>query len=86
MPHIPRGLTAEGGNEDHEKHLHAMIEYDLQFVSYHVTELPNHFCEGMRESGIPLITWTVRDATGREITNKYADQMTFEGIDPRDFV
>ena len=35
---------------------------------------------------MPIITWTVRDATGVEPTRRYADQMTFEGFDPREVV
>ncbi|MEE9314344.1 MAG: glycerophosphodiester phosphodiesterase family protein [Rhizobiaceae bacterium] len=84
LPNVPRGLTAEGGDEDYEKHLTAMKLYDLQFVSYHVTELPNRFCKDIHDVGLPVISWTVRDEAARETTAKYADQMTFEGFDPRE--
>ncbi len=83
MPDVPRGLTAAGGPEKSARHERAMHDYDLQFVSYHVDALPNPFVAKMRESGLPVITWTVRTAEQRKRTQEYADQMTFEGFDPR---
>ncbi len=84
MPDIPRGLTAEGGPETSATHENAMHDFDLQFVSYDVNALPNPFVAKMREAGLPVITWTVRTAEQRSLTAHYADQMTFEGFDPRD--
>ena len=84
MPHIPRGLTAEGGDDSYQKHRDAMYDYDLQFVSYKVADLPNRFVSEMQGEGLPIISWTVRDEKAREATIKHADQMTFEGFDPRD--
>ena len=66
------------------RHERAMRDYDLQFVSYHVDALPNPFVTKMRETGLPVITWTVRTAEQRERTFRFADQMTFEGFDPRE--
>ena len=37
-----------------------------------------------RARGIPVITWTVRYEKAREHTYTYADQMTFEGFDPKE--
>ncbi len=61
-----------------------MEKFDLQFVSYSVRNLPNSFVAAMRNAGLPVITWTVRDEASRERTFQYADQMTFEGFDPRE--
>lgn len=83
MPHLPRGLTAYGGDETYDTHLQAMKDYDLQFVSYGVRNLPNRFVKDMRDMKLPVITWTVKDQEAASITRKYADQMTFEGFDPR---
>lgn len=83
MPDVPRGLTAEGDDSTYYKHLRAMNDFDLQFVSYGVKNLPNRFVTAMRKAGLPVITWTVRDEETRRLTNQYADQMTFEGFDPR---
>ena len=80
----PLGLTAEGDKpEDFFKHDEAM-QLGLDFISYHWGHLPNSFIEAQRKLGLPVITWTVRDENGRATTYKYADQMTFEGFDPRE--
>lgn len=77
------GLTAEGVKpEVIEAHQEAM-DLGLDFTSYCVAHLPNDFVAGLREKGTPVITWTVRDEIARAQTYKYADQMTFEGFDPR---
>ena len=79
----PLGLTA-GGNkpEEFEVHQRAM-ELGLDFISYFYADLPNTFITAQRERGIVVITWTVRDEKGRKHTFENADQMTFEGFDPR---
>ncbi|WKL20992.1 glycerophosphodiester phosphodiesterase [Agrobacterium tumefaciens] len=80
----PLGLTAEGDKpEDFFKHDEAM-QTGIDFISYHWGHLPNSFIEAQRKLGLPVITWTVRDENARETTYKYADQMTFEGFDPRE--
>ncbi|MGR6430921.1 glycerophosphodiester phosphodiesterase [Rhizobium sp. PAMB 3174] len=80
----PVGLTAEGVKpEDFFKHDEAM-QYGLDFISYCAAHLPNAFIEGQKKRGVPIITWTVRDEIGRKQTALYADQMTFEGFDPRE--
>ena len=78
----PVGLTAEGVKPEsffvHEEAMHL----GLNFISYCVHHLPNAFIEAQRARGVPIITWTVRDADAREKTRIHADQMTFEGFDP----
>ncbi|MBB4102294.1 glycerophosphodiester phosphodiesterase [Allorhizobium borbori] len=79
----PLGLTAEGDQpEAFFRHDEAM-QLGLDFISYHYGHLPNAFITAQRQQGIPVITWTVRDEAAREHTFRYADQMTFEGFDPR---
>ncbi len=79
----PVGLTAEGVKpESLAAHQEAM-DLGLDFTSYCIVHLPNDFVTGLREKGTPVITWTVRDEIMRAQTYKYADQMTFEGFDPR---
>jgi glycerophosphoryl diester phosphodiesterase len=79
----PLGLTAMGDKpEEFFAHDEAM-QLGLDFISYHYPHLPNSFITAQRAAGIPVITWTVRDEKGREHTYKYADQMTFEGFDPK---
>ncbi|MCC0035559.1 MAG: glycerophosphodiester phosphodiesterase [Hoeflea sp.] len=78
----PIGLTAEGVKpESFFVHEEAM-QLGLNFISYCVHHLPNAFIEAQRAQGVPIITWTVRDAPAREKTRAHADQMTFEGFDP----
>ncbi len=79
----PLGLTAGGiVPEDFETHEKAMA-LGLDFISYFYGDLPNPFISAQREKGIVVITWTVVDEQGREQTFENADQMTFEGFDPR---
>lgn len=78
------GLTAEGIKpEDFVAHEKAM-KLGLDFISYAVAHLPNSFITAERARGIPVITWTVRDEPMRARTYEHADQMTFEGFDPRE--
>ncbi len=79
----PIGLTAEGGRPDKWQPLFDAFDIELDFISYQAMHLPNPFVEKAKEKGIPVITWTVRNAESREKTRLYADQMTFEGFDPR---
>ncbi|MCJ7995763.1 glycerophosphodiester phosphodiesterase [Rhizobium cremeum] len=80
----PVGLTAEGADPERFFVHDEAMQLGLDFVSYCAPHLPNSFVTALREKGIPVITWTVRDEIMREHTYKYADQMTFEGFDPRE--
>ena len=60
MPDVPRGLTAEGGDETHDTHSQAMEKFDLQFVSYSLEHLPCQFVKQARENTIPVISWTIK--------------------------
>jgi len=82
LPEVPRGLTAEGNDADYDKHRQAMLDFDLQFVSYDVNELPVRFVNEVRDAGLPVITWTVRSPEQVALTYTHADQMTFEGFLP----
>ncbi|MGO7185376.1 glycerophosphodiester phosphodiesterase [Rhizobium brockwellii] len=79
----PLGLTADGNTPEALKTHAEAMEIGLDFISYHYGDLPNPFITGEREKGIPVITWTVRDEEARRLTFANADQMTFEGFDPR---
>ena len=79
----PIGLTAMGNTPDeffvHDDAMHL----GLDFISYHWPDLPNSFISAQRAAGLPILTWTVKDDAGRQQTYAQADQMTFEGFDPR---
>ncbi|MCJ8051891.1 glycerophosphodiester phosphodiesterase [Shinella curvata] len=80
----PVGLTADGARpENFAVHEEAM-QYGLDFISYYYGHLPNAFISRQRDLGKQVITWTVRDDEARTITALNADQMTFEGFDPRE--
>lgn len=83
-PGIPAGLTAEGlRDEDLEAHF-AMLAYGIDFVSYNVHHLENRFVEFVRgKLGLPVISWTVRSFGDKILSDRHADQITFEGFDPR---
>lgn len=78
----PLGLVAEGVKpEAFFTHEEAM-QTGLDFISYCVHHMPNSFVEAQRAQGVPVLTWTVRDADAIERTQAHGDQMTFEGFDP----
>lgn len=77
------GLTAEGMKEaDFATHRKAM-DLGLDFISYNVMHLPNAFISAERARGVPVITWTVRNAEQAAHSYAHALQVTFEGFDPR---
>lgn len=79
----PIGLTAMGSSTEAFKEHERAMALGLDFVSYFYAELPNPFVSALREKQVPVITWTVRDQAGRTHSEEHADQMTFEGFDPR---
>lgn len=83
-PGIPCGLTAEGSNTKALEAHFSMLAHKLDFVSYHVDELPSPFITFIREKlHMPVITWTVKNMESKRRSDLYADQITFEGFDPR---
>lgn len=53
------------------------------FYAYQVDALPTPATEAARhEAHLPLFTWTVRTAAQRQIAEKWADAMIFEGFEP----
>lgn len=82
-PGLVCGLTAHGRTlSDLEAHF-SMLAHEIDFVSFHVADLPNRFVETIRNQlSMPVITWTVRDQWAVDVTRNHADQMTFEGFEP----
>lgn len=80
----PVGLTAESLRPEILAEHRAVYERGCRFVSYNVHHLPNPFVEWVRKvRGDPVIAWTVREPEDVERTERYADQMTFEGFLPQ---
>jgi len=83
-PPYPLGLTA-GGNQPESFFTHEeAMQLGLDFISYFYGDLPNSFITKERALGRPVLTWTVRDQAGADHTFSHADQMTFEGFDPKE--
>lgn len=82
-PGLVCGLTAHGRTpSDLEAHF-SMLAHGIDFVSFHVADLPNRFVETIRDRlSMPVITWTVREPWAVDVTRSHADQMTFEGFEP----
>lgn len=83
---FPVGLTAEGAHEKHFAAHREVMDYGLDFISYNYGHLPNPFVAEARARGIPVITWTVRNPDHAAHSYAHADQITFEGYDPRTHV
>ncbi len=50
------------------------------FLSFNVDDLPHKTPFFMKQLyGLPVMTWTVRNAAQREAARKWADQIIFEG-------
>ena len=53
------------------------------FLAWNLADLPHAVAMLWRSGmGLPLLTWTVRDATQAELAARFADQMIFEGFVP----
>lgn len=93
-PHRPRGIVAAnsyesddyGGLSGEQKHGMANLLHIERtapdFVSWRVRDLPCAAPFLARRLGLPLITWTVRNAEERRRAADWADQMVFEGFRP----
>jgi glycerophosphoryl diester phosphodiesterase len=79
----PIGLTAEGKDDMHDEHSAFAAQADVDFVSYGIEDLPCRFVREFRESGRPVISWTIRTPELAARSAIHADQITFEGFDPR---
>ena len=49
------------------------------FLAYDVRDLPSRFAASQRKRGVPVATWTVRNADLRERAALYADAPIAEG-------
>ncbi|GIL03090.1 MAG: glycerophosphoryl diester phosphodiesterase [Alphaproteobacteria bacterium] len=79
----PLGLTAEGDDSRYAVHAAIAERCQVDFVSYGIADLPCRFVTEYRRTGRPVITWTIRSPADAARSAQYADQITFEGFDPR---
>lgn len=55
------------------------------FVGYDIKNLPKKNVSKIRESGIPILAWTIDSKDKLKKAEKYADNIIFENIDPSGF-
>ena len=79
---IPLGLTAQGDDKSYASHKSIAYECDVDFVSYKIANLPCKFSQEFRNSGKPMICWTVKTADDMRTATPHSDQITFEGFIP----
>lgn len=82
-PRTVRGLVV---TEEDDKTIRGAIRRRLwlwhsraEFLAYDVRDLPSRFAAGQRARGLPLATWTVRNAEQRAVAAEYADAPIAEG-------
>lgn len=85
-PHTVRGLVISEGED---RALPGRIRRRLSlwhakpdFLAYDIRDLPSRFAAAHRWRGLPVATWTVRDAEQRERAAQHADADIFEGEPP----
>jgi glycerophosphoryl diester phosphodiesterase len=77
-----RGLVV---TEEHDRNLKGAAKRHLalwrarpDFLAYDVRDLPSRFAAAQRARGLPVLTWTVRDAAAREAAAAHADSAIYE--------
>lgn len=92
-PDLARGMVADRGHDpeynalpwprQHELRTHGwMAATEPDFVSFHFSELPVPAISSFRESGHPVISWTIRSPEQAAEARRFSDQITFEGFLP----
>jgi glycerophosphoryl diester phosphodiesterase len=92
-PALPRGLVAQGRHRGCERdgggrhhglaYLRRAVAAGPQFIAYAVNDLPAATPLFLRHVlRLPLLTWTIRNAKERQLAQRWADQMIFEGFRP----
>jgi glycerophosphoryl diester phosphodiesterase len=92
-PALPRGLVAQrrrrGSERDGAGRSHGLAYLRRsaaarpQFIAYAVDDLPAAAPLLLRHAlRLPLLAWTVRNETERQLARRWADQMIFEGFRP----
>lgn len=93
LPDVPRGLTCDAFDDeewsaapaDRRAHLAAIADFNRtgsSFVSCGQTALDRAPVHALKARGVPVLTWTIRDADQDAAARKIADNVTFEGYTP----
>jgi glycerophosphoryl diester phosphodiesterase len=77
--HLPRGLvmTEHQRKSPVLQHL-AFRAVRPDFLAYDIRSLPSRFARRARASGIPILSWTIRDTEARDRARRHADQIIHE--------
>lgn len=82
--HIVHGLVVSERNKSHFfRTFRTRLTMWLarpEFLAWDVRDLPSKLAAKQHKRGLPLLTWTVRDARLRERAEKYADAPIFENL------
>lgn len=81
-PDIPLGLTAYGDDSSYEAHKSIAEACEVDFISYELKNLDTRFVREFRQTGRKVISWTVKSPADKAYSDKFADQITFEGFTP----
>lgn len=79
----PLGLTAQGDDSFYQTHQDLVEALNIDFISYGISDLPCKFASDFKETGKPVLCWTVRNLADWKHALIYTDQITFENFDPR---
>ncbi len=81
-PRVVRGLVVSeqgaAGFGGRAKRWAALLRAKPDFLAYDVRDLPSRFATAARKRGIPVLTWTVRDAKAEATAFAYADEAIYE--------
>jgi glycerophosphoryl diester phosphodiesterase len=81
---ITRGLVVSeekrGGLRGRASRHAALWRAKPDFLAYDVRDLPSRFAAATRRRGVPVLTWTVRDAADERTAFAHADQIIYEAI------
>ena len=81
-PRVVRGLVVseaeDKGWKGRVKRYAALTRAQPDFLAYDVRDLPSPFAAAARARGIPVLTWTVRDADAERIAFAHADEAIYE--------
>ncbi len=82
VPHTPSGLVMREDEYGYTRRgwqrKLALRSAQPDFLAYHVAALPNRWVAGLREKGLPILTWTVDSPELRERAAAHADALIVE--------
>jgi glycerophosphoryl diester phosphodiesterase len=92
-PEVPRGIVADRMIDPEwsalplprrlaMRHFTHLPETRPHFLSYEAAGLPAAIARAFRQSGRPVICWTIRSEQQAMRATRYCDQITFEGFRP----